>query len=95
MEAFCTVALHLWTQPQPNQNISTTNSLCYTYDRRSDAVSGNINWLDQSRLVESNLAVDTGQVLGTSVKAKGRGGGGEDGKKGKSGDLHLGCFSTE
>ena len=67
----------------------------YTYDRRSNAVSGNINRLNQSRLVESNLAVDTGQVLGTSVEAKGRRGGSEDGKESEGGDLHFSRFGFQ
>ncbi len=60
----------------------------YTYNAGRDAVSLDINGLDQSGLVETNGTGGSSQSLGTSVESKGRGGGGEDGEKGKGGDLH-------
>mmetsp|Transcript_6336 Transcript_6336/g.14596 ORF Transcript_6336/g.14596 Transcript_6336/m.14596 type:complete len:108 (+) Transcript_6336:337-660(+) len=62
-----------------------------TYDV-GEAVSLDINGLDQGRLLEGTNGSGSrlSQGLGSSVETEGRGGCGEDGEEGESGDLH-GC----
>ncbi len=62
--------------------------LMFTYNG-GEAVSLNINGLDQGRFVESRRASGgPNDALGTSVQAEGRGGGRKDGEECKGGDLH-------
>jgi hypothetical protein len=58
-----------------------------TYNGGSDAVSVNVNGLDQSGLLEGTDGA-AGNGLGTSVEPKGRGGCGEDGEECEGGNLH-------
>lgn len=64
-----------------------------TYDGGRDAVSLDINGLNQSGLLESSADRSSGssQCLGATVEAESRRGCSKDGKECKSGDLH-GCI---
>lgn len=64
-----------------------------TYDTGGDAVSLDVNRLNQGGLLEStDGSASLGHGLGTSVEAEGRRGGSEDGEEGgEGGDLHD-CF---